>query len=68
MLCLLFPEAMKATFRLQQGQDQLAAGMVLFLLGLVTCSRENRFTVWTYRLSPLVCFTARQRLLLFAFK
>jgi hypothetical protein len=36
---------MKAMFCLQQGQDQLAGGMVLFLLGLVTRSHENGFTV-----------------------
>jgi len=46
---MFFLAAMKATFCLQQGQDQLAAaaaaGMVLFLLGLVTRSHENGFTV-----------------------
>lgn len=37
--------AMKATFCLQQGQDQLAAGMILLLLGLITRSDESGFTV-----------------------
>jgi hypothetical protein len=46
---MFFLAAMKATFCLQQGQDQLAAGMVLFLLGLVTRSHENGFTVLILR-------------------